>query len=132
MLPVTKTPPAPSRAPSPAPEAARDRILDAAESLFAGGGLEAMSMRAVTRRAHVNLAAVNYHFGSKHQLVFAMVRRRFEPINARRMERLEAAVALARPGSARAWPAWDRRRADPGVQHRYFYNFSASSRPLAV
>ncbi|MCA3844458.1 MAG: helix-turn-helix transcriptional regulator, partial [Burkholderia sp.] len=44
------------------------RILDAAEDLFIEHGFEAMSMRQITSRAAVNLAAVNYHFGSKEAL----------------------------------------------------------------
>lgn len=83
----------------PAPTPPRERILDAAEALFADGGLQALSLRTVTRHAQVNLAAVNYHFGNKEGLVIAMVRRRFEPINARRLELLENAVTQARPGT---------------------------------
>ncbi|WP_143296580.1 helix-turn-helix domain-containing protein, partial [Burkholderia pseudomallei] len=45
------------------------RILDAAEDLFIEHGFEAMSMRQITSRAAVNLAAVNYHFGSKEALI---------------------------------------------------------------
>ena len=68
----------------------RLRILAAAEVLFAKDGYECMSMRAVTRQACVNLAAVNYHFGSKRDLVMEMLRRHIDPINARRLEMLEA------------------------------------------
>ena len=61
-------------------------ILDAAERLFAAHGVEATSLRAITAEAGVNLAAVNYHFGSKDGLLRAIFERRFEPLNARRME----------------------------------------------
>ena len=44
--------------------ATKDRILDAAESLFMEHGFEATSLRSITAAAAVNLAAVNYHFGS--------------------------------------------------------------------
>ena len=43
----------------------KKRILDAAETLFAEQGYAQTSMRAITARADVNLASVNYHFGSK-------------------------------------------------------------------
>jgi AcrR family transcriptional regulator len=43
----------------------KDRILDAVERLFAERGYAATSLRIVTAEAGVNLAAVNYHFGSK-------------------------------------------------------------------
>jgi AcrR family transcriptional regulator len=47
----------------------RERILQAAEGLFAEHGFDAVSMRDITALAHVNLAAVNYHFGSKQALL---------------------------------------------------------------
>ena len=43
----------------------KERILQAAENLFTDQGFGATSLRAITHRAGVNLAAVNYHFGSK-------------------------------------------------------------------
>lgn len=67
----------------------KERILDAAERLFAEDGFGATSLRNVTTVAEVNLAAVNYHFGSKAALLEAVVRRVFEPVNARQLERLE-------------------------------------------
>ena len=51
------------------------RILDAAEVLFAQKGFAETSLRAITSRAGVNLAAVNYHFGSKEALVQAVFER---------------------------------------------------------
>lgn len=51
-----------------------------------------MTLRDVTRDARVNLAAVNYHFGSKINLMRAVIQRRFEPINAERLRRLNAAI----------------------------------------
>ena len=56
----------------------RTRILDAAEELFMQHGFEATSMRLLTAKAGVNLAAVNYHFGSKDALIEALFRRRVE------------------------------------------------------
>jgi len=56
------------------------RILDAAERLFLEEGLEGVSVRAVTAEAGTNVAAVNYHFGSKAELLRAMVRRAFEQV----------------------------------------------------
>ena len=48
-------------------------ILSAAESLFAEHGFTHVSMRMITQRANVNLAAVNYHFGSKKNLIQAVL-----------------------------------------------------------
>ena len=47
----------------------KDRILDASEALFARDGSSGASLRAITQRAKVNLAAVHYHFGSKDYLL---------------------------------------------------------------
>ncbi len=67
----------------------RDRILATAERLFAEAGIGATSLRAITTAAGVNLAAVNYHFGSKDALVEAVYRRHLEPLNAARLRNLE-------------------------------------------
>ena len=67
----------------------RTRILDAAEELFMQHGFEGTSMRLLTTKAGVNLAAVNYHFGSKHALIEAVFRRRLDPMNAERIAALE-------------------------------------------
>jgi len=72
------------------------RILDAAEELFLLHGFEGASMRMLTARAGVNLAAINYHFGSKDALIEAVLRRRLDPMNASRivvLDRLEADAA---------------------------------------
>ena len=49
-----------------------ERILDAAEILFAEKGFSETSLRLITSKAQVNLAAVNYHFGSKKSLIQAV------------------------------------------------------------
>lgn len=64
-------------------------ILDAAERLFAEHGFHATSLRDITREASANLAAVNYHFGSKDSLITAVISRRLEPINRQRLELLD-------------------------------------------
>ena len=73
----------------------KDRILNAAERLFAEHGFAATSLRMITAEAKVNLAAVNYHFHSKDDLIVAVISRRIAPINARRLELLNAAQAAA-------------------------------------
>lgn len=67
----------------------KDRILDAAEALFALNGSNGASLRAITQRAKVNLAAVHYHFGSKDRLLEAVLARRLLPLNTERIRRLE-------------------------------------------
>lgn len=66
----------------------KQRILGAAEELFARLGFEGASLRQVTTAAGVNLAAVNYHFGSKEALVEEVFRRRLDELNGRRLAAL--------------------------------------------
>ena len=68
----------------------KQRILDAAEYLFAQKGYRGTSLRAITGQADVNLAAVNYHFGSKGALLEEVIKRRLLPLNKTRHERIEA------------------------------------------
>ena len=77
----------------------RTRILDAAEELFMLHGFEGTSMRHLTTKAGVNLAAVNYHFGSKDALIEAVFRRRLDPMNAARIAALEALESTGRAPS---------------------------------
>ncbi len=70
----------------------RTRLLDAAEELFAEHGIEASSMRMITAAAAANLAAVNYHFGSKNALISEVFARRISPLNRERLARIEAAI----------------------------------------
>ena len=67
----------------------KTRILDAAEQLFMEHGFEATSLRSLTSAASVNLAAVNYHFGSKEELFQAVLTRRLDPMNQERIALLE-------------------------------------------
>lgn len=82
----------------PPPPLTKDRILDAAEALFSDLGFSATSLRAITNAAHVNLAAVHYHFQSKEALLEAVIGRHARQINALRLaelDRLEAEAAGA-------------------------------------
>ena len=57
-------------------------ILSAAEELFAEKGFAETSLRNITSLAGVNLAAVNYHFGSKKELIQAVFARFLTPFCA--------------------------------------------------
>lgn len=81
----------------PAHFSTKDRILGAAEELFAQHGFAGTSLRQVTGHADVNIAAVNYHFGSKENLVNEVFRRRMDEMTASRLSQLEAA-RRDRPG----------------------------------
>ena len=76
--------------------------MRAAEKIFAYGGYRAMALREVTKEARVNLAAVNYHFGSKSGLMRAIVRHRFEPINRERLRLLDASIEQHHPSPFRS------------------------------
>jgi AcrR family transcriptional regulator len=75
----------------------RERIIQAAEALFAEYGFDAVSMRDITAAAHVNLASVNYHFGSKMALLAEVVGSRANLLVEARMKLL-ASVARDRNG----------------------------------
>lgn len=121
-------------------------ILDAAERLFAEKGLRGASMRDITDAAGVNLAAVNYHFGSKEGLISAVFHRHLAPLTEARLAMLDEVEAAAggsppvleaileahiRPAVVRALePAYDnetfsllmgRCLSEPDIQAKYVY-----------
>jgi len=69
-------------------EDTRERLLNAAEQLFAEHGVSGTTLRALTKAANVNLAAVHYHFGGKEGLLDAVVERRATPMNQERLREL--------------------------------------------
>ncbi|MEA2791409.1 MAG: hypothetical protein QOG73_3815, partial [Acetobacteraceae bacterium] len=76
-------------------ERARTCILDSAEELFAREGPSAVTLRSIAAAAEVNIAAVNYYFGSKEKLFEEMFLRRIVPLNEERLVRLKACLADA-------------------------------------
>jgi len=110
-------------------------ILDAAEYLFAQHGYRGTSLREITGRAKVNLAAVNYHFGSKKTLVEEVIKRRLLPLNNIRKKRLEEVRDLSekkgkKPDikavlSAFIEPTLKFKESNPGAEH--FFNFIGRS-----
>jgi len=102
-------------------------ILDSAEKLFARQGFYATSLRMLTREAKVNLAAVNYHFGSKEELLKAVIERRILPLNKMRLERMQSiknnAVAVGYPPDIREIllaffePTFEFRKSGKGAQN---------------
>lgn len=61
-------------------------------------GYEATSLRAITATAAVNLASVNYHFGSKEELFESVLTRRLDPMNQARLDLLTRFEEQAAPG----------------------------------
>src|ERR1700716_3713138 len=78
--------------------ATKDKILDTAEKLIGEQGYTATSLRQIIAKAGVNLAAVHYHFGSKEELLDAVVVRKVQPVNAARIALLERVIAAAGEG----------------------------------
>ncbi len=77
------------------------KLFDAAEELFAAKGFEAVSVRDITQLAKTNVAAVNYHFGSRESLLNLVMARYMSPVNEERLARLDAAERKG-PGKAAA------------------------------
>lgn len=88
-------------------------ILDAAEELFARQGFDATSIRAVTRHAGMNPAAVHYHFGSKQVLLRALLERQIAPLNQERRLLLDHVLSDGEPDLERILDAYLR----PVLQH---------------
>ncbi|TCM41722.1 TetR family transcriptional regulator [Kribbella sp. VKM Ac-2568] len=78
-------------------ESTRERLLNIAEQRFGEGGYEGTSLRAITVAAAANIAAVNYHFGSKEALLRAAVARAMAPVNTERRRRLDQLEAKGQP-----------------------------------
>ena len=78
-------------------ELTRDKLLDTAEQLFARRGFDGVSIRDITSAAGVDVSLANYHFGSKDRFFDAVIERRAEQMNTRRMAMLEDAVTKASP-----------------------------------
>ncbi|WP_019029911.1 TetR/AcrR family transcriptional regulator [Colwellia piezophila] len=68
----------------------KNKILDAADVLFADKGFNGTSLREITSQANVNLAAVNYHFGSKKELIKSVMSRYMDELSPQ----LESALLL--------------------------------------
>ena len=66
----------------------KERLLVVAGELFADRGFDSVSLRMITDRANVNLSSVNYHFGSKEELIGAVVDDIVRPVNERRLSLL--------------------------------------------
>ncbi|MFN3710199.1 MAG: TetR/AcrR family transcriptional regulator [Alishewanella aestuarii] len=75
----------------------QQRILDAAQSLFAESGFNDTSLRQITTKAEVNLASVNYHFGSKKELIQAVLQRYLQVLMPRLDQEFDRLLASQKP-----------------------------------
>jgi AcrR family transcriptional regulator len=72
---------------------ARQRLIDAAEELFAHKGFDGTSIRDITTKANCNLASINYHFGDKQELYEELFRQRLREMREARLESIKTAMA---------------------------------------
>ncbi len=77
-------------------EITRERILKAAERLFAERGYEATSIRAIVAKARVNQAAINYHFAGKDGLYREVLRAAFRALTEHQLAHVEDMKAMSR------------------------------------
>jgi len=102
---MTHQPPDPN---TPATGDARERLLDAAERLFAEHGFRAASVREITVAAGCNLAAVNYHFGGKLNLYREVFARRLRALRERRIAGVRQSTVETEPIAEMDHPGRDR------------------------
>jgi AcrR family transcriptional regulator len=74
----------------------KDRIIAAAEHVFAEMGMEKATLRDITARANVNVAAVSYYFGSKSDLIHSVFDQLSTRLNERRVRDLDECLASAK------------------------------------
>jgi len=92
-------------------EDTRERLLDAAEALFADNGFEGTSVREIANQVETQLGAISYHFGSKEQLFEQVIRRRAKHVGDLRLAALQTAKdegSLAGLVSGYTWPFIER------------------------
>ncbi|SNS75676.1 transcriptional regulator, TetR family [Sphingomonas laterariae] len=78
-------------------EGVKERLFLTAEKLIADNGFEAVTTRDITARADANIAAINYHYGSKGALLLEIFRARATELNRERGALLRAATTDAQP-----------------------------------
>jgi AcrR family transcriptional regulator len=74
----------------------RERIMKAAERLFAERGYDATSIRAIVAKARVNQAAINYHFDGKDGLYREVLRAAFGALTEQQLEHADEMKAMSR------------------------------------
>lgn len=79
--------------------ATRERIIAAAVQVFGRSGFLAGTTREITEIAEVNIAAVNYHFGSKDELAKYVLEEGIKPIIKTRLTSLRECVEISRPAA---------------------------------
>ena len=76
---------------------ARQRLLDAAEKLFAEKGFDGVPVRDITSLANCNVAAINYHFGGKDNLYLEIMKSRMVALREIRISSIKE--VMSKPGT---------------------------------
>jgi AcrR family transcriptional regulator len=115
-------------------EFTRDRIIKAAERLFAEHGYEGTSIRAIVAKARVNQAAINYHFDGKDGLYREVLRAAFKALTENQLAHAEEVKTMSREAALtefirrQLWPLMAR---DELSRHLRIFNWE-SVQPTAV
>jgi AcrR family transcriptional regulator len=115
-------------------EVTRERILKAAERLFADRGYDGTSIRAIVAKARVNQAAINYHFDGKDGLYREVLGTAFRALTERQLGHAKEAETISREEALRQfvrrqlWPLTGR---DELSRHIRIFNWE-TVRPTPV
>ena len=115
-------------------EVTRDRIIKAAERLFAEHGYDGTSIRAIVAKARVNQAAINYHFGGKDGLYREVLRTAFRALTEHQLSHQEEVKTMSREAALtefvrrQLWPLLAR---DEFSRHLRIFNWE-TVRPTDV
>jgi AcrR family transcriptional regulator len=115
-------------------EVTRERIMKAAERLFAERGYDGTSIRAIVSRARVNQAAINYHFAGKDGLYREVLRAAFSGLTAHQLAHASEAGSLSREEALTAFVRRQLRpllARDEASRHIRIFNWE-SVRPTPV
>jgi AcrR family transcriptional regulator len=115
-------------------EITRERVMKAAERLFAERGYEGTSVRAIVAKARVNQAAINYHFAGKEGLYREVLRTAFRALTAHHLAHAEEGKAASREAALGAFVRRQLRpltARDEFSRHLRIFNWEAAQ-PTAV
>src|SRR5277367_2703679 len=115
-------------------EITRERILKAAERLFADRGYDATSIRAIVAKARVNQAAINYHFAGKEGLYREVLRAAFRALTEHQLSHAQETQVMPQAQALREFVRHQLRpllARDELSRHIRIFNWEAV-RPTAV
>jgi AcrR family transcriptional regulator len=115
-------------------EVTRERIIKAAERLFAERGYDGTSIRAIVAKAHVNQAAINYHFAGKDGLYREVLRAAFRALTEQQLAHADEVKTMSREAALGEFirrQLWPLKARDELSRHLRIFNWE-TVRPTAV